>query len=191
VALDDDQRYALIKLGDSEKPSHNPISSDDKEAIVSEKKQFEMLPAEMPKWIRDHVELYLSDPEKAHLWDSTIGGGPGPLPTLLLIARGAKSGKLRPLPLLYQEMDGKYVVIGSKGGAPTHPGWYVNLRANPECEIRVGAKRMRAHARTASGAERTRGWKKMAAMYPPYDDYQKRAGSRQIPVVVLEPIGPA
>jgi len=106
VALDDDQRYALIKLGDSEKPSHNPISSDDKEAIVSEKKQFEMLPAEMPKWIRDHVELYLSDPEKAHLWDSTIGGGPGPLPTLLLIARGAKSGKLRPLPLLYQEMDG-------------------------------------------------------------------------------------
>jgi F420H(2)-dependent quinone reductase len=191
VALDDDQRYALIKLGDSEKPSHNPISSDDKEAIVSEKKQFEMLPAEMPKWIRDHVELYLSDPEKAHLWDSTIGGGPGPLPTLLLIARGAKSGKLRPLPLLYQEMDGKYVVIGSKGGAPTHPGWYVNLRANPECEIRVGAKRMRARARTASGDERTRGWKKIAAMYPPYDDYQKRAGSRQIPVVVLEPIGPA
>jgi hypothetical protein len=51
----------------------------------------------MAKWIRDHVELYLSDPEKAHLWDSTIGGGPGPLPTLLLIARGAKSGKLRPL----------------------------------------------------------------------------------------------
>ena len=114
---------------------------------MSEKEEFETLPAEMPKWIRDHVELYLSDPEKARMWDSTVGGGPGPLPTLLLIARGAKSGKLRPLPLLYQEMDGKYVVIGSKGGAPTHPGWYVNLRANPECEIRVGAKRMRARAR--------------------------------------------
>ena len=64
---------------------------------MSEKEEFETLPAEMPKWIKDHVELYLSDPEKAHLWDSTIGGGPGPLPTLLLIARGAKSGKLRPL----------------------------------------------------------------------------------------------
>ena len=50
---------------------------------------------------------------------------------------------------------------------------------------------MRARARTASGDERTRGWHKMAAMYPPYDDYQERAGSRQIPVVVLEPIGPA
>ena len=118
---------------------------------MSEKDGFENLPAGMPKWLRDHVELYLSDPDKAHLWDSTIGGGPGTLPTLLLIARGAKSGKLRPLPLLYQEMDGKYVIIGSKGGAPTHPGWYVNLKANPECEIRIGSKRMRARARTASG----------------------------------------
>lgn len=150
-----------------------------------------MLPPEMPKWIRDHVELYLTDQEKARMCDSTIGVGPGPLQTLLLIARGAKSGKLRALPLLYQEMDGNYLIIGSKGGAPAHPGWYVNLKANPQCEIRVGAKRMRARAWTASGEERTRGWKKMAAMYPPYDDYQKRAGSRQIPVVVLEPIGPA
>ena len=48
---------------------------------MSEKEEFEKLSAEMPKWIRDHVELYLSDPDKAHLWDSTIGGGPGPLPT--------------------------------------------------------------------------------------------------------------
>jgi proline iminopeptidase len=87
-------------------------------------------------------------------------------------------------------MDGKFVVIGSKGGAPTHPGWYVNLMGESECEIRVGSKRMRARARTASGDERTRGRRKMAEMYPPYDDYQKRTGSRQIPVVVLEPIGP-
>ena len=70
-------------------------------------------------------------------------------------------------------------------------GLYVNLKANPQCEIRIGSKRMRAPARTASGDERTRGWNKMAAMYPPYNDYQKRAGSRQIPVVVLEPTGPA
>jgi proline iminopeptidase len=88
-------------------------------------------------------------------------------------------------------VDGKYVVIGSKGGAPTHPAWYVNLKRNPECEIRVGSKRMRARARTASGDERARGWKKMAEMYPPYEDYQKQAGARQIPVVVLDPIGPA
>ena len=133
---------------------------------MSEKEQFEMPMAGMPQWIRDHVELYLSDPERAHLWDSTVAGGPGPLPTLLLIARGAKSGKLRPLPLLYQEVDGKYIVIGSKGGAPTHPGWYVNLKANPECEIRVDAKRMRARARTVNGDEGTRRWTRMTAIYP-------------------------
>ena len=158
---------------------------------MSEKQEFEMPSAGMPKWIRDHVELYLSDPERARLWDSTIGGGPGPLPTLLLIARGAKSGKLRPLPLLYQDLDGKYVVIGSKGGAPTHPAWYVHLQAHPVSARRACALRARARARTASGDERTRGWQKMAAMYPPYEDYQRRAGARQIPVVVLDPIGPA
>jgi F420H(2)-dependent quinone reductase len=158
---------------------------------MSDKRDFEKLPEALPKFIRDHVELYLSDPDKAHLWDSTVGGGPGPLPTLLLIARGAKTGKRRPLPLLYQEMDGKYVIIGSKGGSPTHPGWYVNLRANPDCEIWVGSKRMRARAHTANGDERTRGWNTMAAAYPPFNDYQKLAGSREIPVVVLEPTGPA
>lgn len=158
---------------------------------MSEKRELEKPPAGLPQWITDHVALYLSDPERARLWDSTVGGGPGPLPTLLLIARGAKSGKLRPLPLLYQEMEGKYVVIGSKGGAPTDPGWYVNLKAYPECEIWVGAKRMRARARTASGGERTRAWATMAAMYPPYEEYQVRAGGREIPVVVLDPIGPA
>ena len=64
------------------------------------REEFERLPEAMPKWIKDHVELYLSDPEKAHLWDSSIGRGPGPLPTLLVIARGSKGGKLPPQPLL-------------------------------------------------------------------------------------------
>lgn len=154
---------------------------------MSDSEKYEMPAPGMPQWISEHVKLYFSDPEAAHTWDSTVAGGPGPLPTLLLIARGAKTGKLRPLPLLYQEMDGRYVVIGSKGGAPQHPGWYVNLKANPECEIRVGRKRMRARARPAAGEERQRGWTKMAAMYPPYEAYQKQAGSRQIPVVILEP----
>ena len=147
---------------------------------------FEMPAGGMPEWILEHVKLYLSDPGAAHLWDSTVAGGPGPLPTLLLIARGAKTGKLRPLPLLYQEMNGSYVIIGSKGGFPTHPAWYLNLRANPDCEIRVGKKRMRVRARTTSGEERAQGWTKMVALYPTYEDYQKRAGARQLPVVALD-----
>lgn len=144
------------------------------------------LPAGLPKWITDHVRLYQEDPEAAHMWDSTVAGGPGPLPTLLLISTGRQSGKPRPLPLLYKKIDDDYVIIASKGGAPSHPAWYVNLEANPECEIWVAKERMRARARTATGAERTAKWEALAEMYPPYRAYQKNADKRQIPVIVLE-----
>jgi proline iminopeptidase len=89
------------------------------------------------------------------------------------------------MPLIYGETEGGYVVIASKGGAATHPGWYLNLVAHPEVEVQVGAERCRAKARTATGAERAALWKKMAAIYPPYNEYQAKT-SREIPVVVLE-----
>lgn len=142
--------------------------------------------SEIP-WIAKHIELYRTDPEKARLWDSTPLGGPGLLPTLLLTTRGRKSGKPRPSPLIYGEEGDGYVVVASKGGLPNHPVWYLNLEADPDCELMVGAKRVAAHARVAKGAERERLWKKMAAIYPPYDEYQERAKGRTIPVVVLEP----
>jgi len=138
-------------------------------------------------FIRKHIELYRRDPEKARLWDSTPGGGPGVLPTLLLTTTGRKSGEPRAVPLIYGESDGRYVVVASRGGTPTHPVWFLNLEARPECELQVGAKHVRARARVARGAERERLWKQMAAIYPPYDAYQKNAGARTIPVVVLEP----
>jgi len=143
--------------------------------------------SEIP-WIAEHIRLYQTDPEKARLWDSTPLGGPGVLPTLLLTTKGNKSGEPRSLPLIYGEAGDAYVVIASKGGMPKHPLWFVNLEANPRCELMVGAKRVVAKARVAEGAERERLWKQMAAIYPPYDEYQKRAG-RTIPVVVLDPIG--
>lgn len=144
--------------------------------------------SEIP-WIKKHIELYKTDPAKAHMWDSTVAGGPGPLPTLLLTTTGRKSGKPRSLPLIYGEADGSYVVIASKGGLPTHPIWFLNLQANPECDLMVGPKPVRARARVAEGEERERLWRHMAEIYPPYDDYQERAGDRTIPVVVLDPIG--
>ncbi len=146
------------------------------------------IPDYLPGWIKEHIELYLSDPEKAHLWDSSIGGGKGMLPTLLLISKGRKSGEPRPLPLIYRKVDDGYVIIASKGGAPAHPAWYLNLEADPSCEIRVGAEVMQARARTASGDERSRLWDALAEIYPPYNDYQVAAGDREIPVVVLEPV---
>ncbi len=145
------------------------------------------LPAELPDWIREHIKLYFEDPVKAHMWDSTVAGGPGPLPCLLLEMTGAKSGQKRLLPLIYQNIDGKYVIVASKGGAPDHPSWYINLQKTPGCHIRVGAEQYDCVARTAESPEREQLWEKMAAVYPPYNDYQKSAGDRRIPVVVLDP----
>ena len=144
--------------------------------------------SEIP-WIAEHIQLYRTDPAKAQLWDSTPVGGPGLLPTLLLITTGRKTGEPRALPLIYGEAGNSYVVIASKGGMPTHPLWFDNLDANPHCELMVGAKPVKARARIAEGEERARLWKQMVAIYPPYEAYQKSATTRVIPVVVLDPVG--
>ena len=145
------------------------------------------VPEHLPDWMREHVRRYLAtDGADGHLWDSRERGGPGPIPTLLLVTRGRKSGKALTLPLIYGESGGSYVVIASKGGAPAHPAWYVNLTADPDVSVQVGAKRFEARARTATGAERERLWKQLAAIFPPYEASQKST-SREIPVVVLDP----
>lgn len=146
---------------------------------------------DLPGWIAKHLELYRTDPEKARLWDSTPVGGPGILPTLLLTTRGRKTGADRALPLIYcvdatGDGEDRHIIIASKGGAPKHPVWFLNLEAHPDCELQVGAKKVSARARIAEGEERARLWRQMAEIYPPYDDYQKSAGDREIPVVVLE-----
>ena len=145
------------------------------------------IPDSLPQWITDHIKLYLEDPEKAHMWDTSMAGGSGTLPTLLLITTGKKSGKKRPLPLIYKKVGNNYVIIASKGGAPAHPSWYLNLVDTPECDIHVGTNKMQAVARTASGAERGALWAELAEIDQPYNDYQKSAGDRESPVVVLEP----
>ncbi len=123
------------------------------------------------------------------MWDSGPLGGPGLLPTLLLTTTGKKSGQPRSLPLIYGEAGKSHVVIASKGGLPKHPIWYLNLEASPDCELMVGPKRVLARARVAEGEERERLWGQMAQIYPPYNEYQERAGARTIPVVVLDPVG--
>jgi deazaflavin-dependent oxidoreductase (nitroreductase family) len=79
------------------------------------------------------------------------------------------------------------VIVASRGGAPDHPGWYKNLVAQPDVQVQVAADRFRARARTAVGEERTRLWRAMALLFPPYDEYQAKT-TREIPVVVLERI---
>lgn len=113
-------------------------------------------------WIAEHIALYRSDPEKAHMWDSGAAGGTGPLPTLLLTTTGRKTGKLRSLPLIYGNVGGSYAIVASKGGMPNHPIWFRNLEAKPECDLMVGAKAVSARARVVMGEEREVTWKLMA-----------------------------
>jgi len=142
----------------------------------------------LPDWMTKHLERYLAtDGEDGYLWDASLGGGKGMVPTLLLTTTGRKSGKALTLPLIFGRSGADYVVVGSKGGAPTHPAWYLNLQANPDVRLQVKARKFAAHARTAEGAERTALWRRMVEIYAPYEQYQART-ARQIPVVVLEPL---
>lgn len=128
----------------------------------------------------EHVRRYEeTNGEVGHDWE-------GGAPTLVLTTTGRKTGRERKFALIYQKIRGSYVIVASKGGADQHPGWYFNLRDNPEVGVQVGSEWFTAHARTASTSERAELWPTMAAVWPAYDEYQ-RATDREIPVVVLEP----
>lgn len=106
---------------------------------------------------------------------------------LLLTTRGARSGTERTSPLVYSRDGDKYVIVASKGGAPTHPSWYHNLRANPEVTVELGSEKFRARAKLAEDAERRRLYDKHAERMPAFAEYEKKT-TRKIPVVVLERI---
>lgn len=107
-------------------------------------------------------------------------------PMLLLDHVGAKSGTRRTTPLVYAEDGDAFVIVASKGGHPRHPGWYHNLRANPDTKIQVGTRTIPVTARVANATERKRLWPKVVDTYSGYDGYQKRT-DREIPLVVLDP----
>ena len=146
------------------------------------------LPPQFPQWMKDHVDRYLSSKGRdGHMLD--IPANPsGPVPTLLLVTTGRKSGDKFLFPLIYGRNGNSYVVIASKGGAPQHPGWYRNLVADPKVEMQVGTEHLKAVARTAKGEERSRLWSQLVGIYAPFADYQVKAPHREIPVVVLDPV---
>jgi len=106
-------------------------------------------------------------------------------PIIVMTNVGAKSGKLHKTPLMRVEHDGKYAVVASRGGAPEHPQWYWNLRANPRVELQDGAEKHEYVAREVSGAERDAWWARAVEAWPDYAEYQKKT-ERVIPVFVLE-----
>ena len=107
-------------------------------------------------------------------------------PVIVLTSVGAKTGKLRKTPLMRVEHEGLYAVVASQGGAPKHPVWYFNLKANPHVELQDGPTKRDYAARELSGDEKAVWWKRAVEAWPDYAKYQTRT-KRQIPVFVLEP----
>jgi deazaflavin-dependent oxidoreductase (nitroreductase family) len=133
------------------------------------------------RWVRDQVEEY----EGSGGTKGTTLRDTG-LPVVIVTNIGAASGKLRKTPVMRVEHDGTYAMVASKGGAPAHPLWYYNVRANPHVEVQDGPGKQDMVAREVSGDERAAWWERAVAAYPPYAEYQRKT-SRQIPVFVLEP----
>ena len=130
------------------------------------------------QWVRDQVEAYESS-------GGTEGTTMREMPVVLLTMVGAKSGRLRKVPLMRVEHDGAYAAIASMGGAPRNPTWYANLVQHPGLELQDGPSKWDMNAREVTGDERAAWWDRAVAAYPDYADYQLKT-ERQIPVFVLE-----
>jgi F420H(2)-dependent quinone reductase len=131
-------------------------------------------------WVRTMVEK-IEDAGTTDVAD-IIG-----LPVVLLTMRGARSGKIRKVPLMRVEHHGVYAAVASLGGAPKHPVWYYNLKADPKLTLQDGDVTREYVAREIEGAEYDEWWERSVAAYPPYADYQTKT-SRKIPQFLLDPV---
>jgi deazaflavin-dependent oxidoreductase (nitroreductase family) len=131
-------------------------------------------------WAADQVERY-----------ERTGGAEGNelqgRPVVILTTKGRKTGQVRKSPLMKVEHDGRYAVVASMGGAPKHPVWYLNILAHPDVMLQDGPEAKDYRARVVDGDEKAEWWARAVETWPAYDDYQTRT-TRQIPLVVLEPV---
>lgn len=128
-------------------------------------------------WVKEHIDEYVATGgAQGHIWNG--------VPTLLLTTTGRRSGEPRRTALIYGRYGKDYVIVASKGGAPKHPLWYLNLQANPRVTVQVEDEVFDAVARDATAEEREEVWPEMAKIWPDYDNYQQKT-DRHIPVVIL------
>jgi deazaflavin-dependent oxidoreductase (nitroreductase family) len=135
------------------------------------------------EWVRKQVELYEGSggTQGSTLLDTGM-------PCIIVTHTGNKTGGIRKIPLMRVKVDDSYVLVGSMGGQPKNPVWVYNLRANPAVEIRDKTEVFKMKAREVTDEkERARLWKISAAVFPNYDEYQKKT-SRKIPVFLAEPV---
>ncbi len=116
-----------------------------------------------------------------------IGGKMGKMPVLLLTTTGRKTGKQRTLPLIYIMEGSAYVITASAGGADRHPGWFFNIRSNPQVVIRVKDTQIKVTAEITGPEKKSELWARLVAVAPNFAGYQKRT-SRDIPMVILHPV---
>ncbi|MET0933033.1 MAG: nitroreductase family deazaflavin-dependent oxidoreductase [Mycetocola sp.] len=128
-------------------------------------------------WARKQVDLYESS---GGTEGTTLQGRP----VVVLTTVGAKTGKLRKTALMRVEHEGEYAVVASLGGAPKHPVWFHNVRANPHVELQDETAKHDYTAREVTGDEKAVWWQRAVEAFPPYAGYQKKT-KREIPVFVL------
>lgn len=138
--------------------------------------EYELSPSD---WVRKQTEQIMETgtTDGLHVMDR---------PIILVTMRGAKSGKLRKVPLMRVEHDGSYALVASKGGAPENPVWYANVKAEPHVELQDGTVSKDYTAREITGDEKAAWWERAVAAYPEYANYQQKT-DRPIPVFLLEP----
>jgi deazaflavin-dependent oxidoreductase (nitroreductase family) len=132
-------------------------------------------------WVKDQIETYERSGGKEA--NTLLESG---IPVIIVTMRGAKSGAVRKIALMRVEHNGAYALVASKGGAPGNPDWYTNLVTHPnEVLLQDGPEPYAVSIREVHGAERDEWWKRSAAVYAPYDEYQAKT-SRTIPVIIAE-----
>ena len=136
------------------------------------------------QWVADQVEEYeASGGTRANTLRDTG------IPIIVMTTVGHKTGAVRKVPLMRVEHDGEYAIIASKGGAPSHPGWYHNLVADSNVQIQDGPAPDDYTVRLVTGDERAAWYARGKAVFPPYTEYAEKAGAadREIPVFVATP----
>jgi deazaflavin-dependent oxidoreductase (nitroreductase family) len=135
--------------------------------------------------VAEHIREYVATDGRRGQW---LPGWKAP--TLLLVTRGRRSGKLRRTAVAYGEHDGHYVLVASDGGAERHPAWYLNLVEDPVVQVQVGDDRFAARTRDAREDERPALWKLMTSIGPELEGHRRsaRKHGREIPIVILERI---
>jgi deazaflavin-dependent oxidoreductase (nitroreductase family) len=139
-------------------------------------------------WVTEHREMYLrSGGAQGHIMDITAVGGRSFATHCMIRYKGRKSGKIFITPLCYGDIGGEVVIVASKGGADTHPEWYLNIAAAKEVDFQIATQAFRATWREPAGAEHDKIWNFMVDNFPFYATYQAST-QRKIPLVVMKAV---